>query len=266
MLDRFNRNITYLRVSVTDRCNLRCIYCMPKEGIKLLKHKDILSFDEIVNVCKTAVDLGVSKIRITGGEPLVRKGIVNLVELIANINGVRDLCMTTNGILLSKFAKDLKNAGLMRVNISLDTLDPDEYTQITRGGDITKVIQGIVAAQKAKLAPIKINSVIFDKKNTHMKEALKKFASNMGLQIRFITQMHLETGEFSVVEGGTGGDCAICNRIRLTANGFIRPCLFSDDQYSVRDLGAENAIRKAIYFKPEKGISCHKGNFYNIGG
>jgi len=239
---------------------------MPEEGIKLLKHNDILSFDEIVDVCKTAVSLGVTKIRLTGGEPLVRKGIASLVEQIANIDGVEDLGMTTNGILLPEFAQDLKNAGLNRVNISLDTLDPDEYRKITRCGDFNKVMQGIEAAKKAGLEPVKLNAVVYNEQNVEMKEALKKFANDNGLRIRFISQMHLETGEFSVVEGGTGGDCEICNRIRLTANGFIKPCLFSDDEYSVRELGVKEAILKAVEFKPEKGISCHKGDFYNIGG
>lgn len=266
MLDRFNRKITYLRVSVTDRCNLRCVYCMPEEGIKLIDHKDILSFDEIVDVCKTGIDLGINKIRITGGEPLVRKGIVNLIESIAKLDGLEDLGMTTNGILLDQFAKPLKDAGLMRVNVSLDTLDPDEFTRITRGGKITDVIKGIVAAQKAGLEPVKINSVVFDKSDDSMKVALKDFANKMGIQVRFISQMNLETGDFSVVEGGTGGDCKICNRLRLTANGFIKPCLFSDDEYNVRQLGAREAMLKAVEFKPEKGVSCKHGDFYNIGG
>jgi len=239
---------------------------MPEEGIKHIPHSQILRFEEIVDVCRTAVDLGVNKIRITGGEPLVRKGIVDLVSAIAKIKGVDDLNMTTNGILLGQFAQQLKDAGLMRVNISLDTLDPDEYKRITRGGDIKDVIKGIVAAQKAALEPIKLNAVVFDKNDDSMKVALKHFASKMGLQIRFISQMNLETGDFSIVEGGTGGDCAICNRIRLTANGFIKPCLFSDDEYSVREMGAKEAILKAVMFKPEKGVSCTHRNFYNIGG
>jgi cyclic pyranopterin phosphate synthase len=239
---------------------------MPAEGIKLINHEDILSFDEIIEVCKTATSLGVSKIRITGGEPLVRKGILDLVKSISQIEGVKDLSMTTNGILLTKFASDLKQAGLNRVNISLDTLDPDEYKRVTRGGEITQVIQGIVAAKKADLLPVKLNAVIYDRENTEMKEALKQFAKDLGVQIRFISQMHLETGEFSVVEGGIGGDCSICNRIRLTANGYIKPCLFSDDQYSVRELGPKNAILKAVQFKPKEGIVCSKGDFYNIGG
>lgn len=155
MFDRFNRKINYLRISVTDRCNLRCVYCMPEEGVVLLDHKEILSFDEIVDVAKTAVRKGVDKIRVTGGEPLVRNGIIDLVKMIGEIDGIKDFSMTTNGILLSKYADDLANAGLHRVNISLDTLDPEKFKQITRGGDIQKVFDGIEAAKKAGLNPIK---------------------------------------------------------------------------------------------------------------
>ena len=127
MLDRFNRHINYLRISVTDRCNLRCTYCMPEEGITLLPHEDILTFDEITEFARVAVKNGIDKIRITGGEPLVRRGITKLVEMIASIDGVRDLSLTTNGILLEKFAGELKAAGLNRVNISLDTIDPERF-------------------------------------------------------------------------------------------------------------------------------------------
>jgi cyclic pyranopterin phosphate synthase len=239
---------------------------MPKCGITLLKHEEILRFSEIVDVCNVAVSLGVNKIRITGGEPLVRKGIENLVAEIANIKGVDDLSLTTNGILLEEFAQKLKDSGMQRVNISLDTLDPKEYFNLTRGGDIQKVFRGIEAAKKSGLAPIKINAVVFDKNNKNNKQLLKDFALANDLQIRFISQMNLENGEFSIVEGGTGGDCSICNRIRLTANGFIKPCLFSDNEYSIKELGIETAILKAISFKPEKGKVCVGRNFYNIGG
>lgn len=266
MLDQYKRNITYLRVSVTDRCDLRCIYCMPEEGIKLLRHDDILTYDEIVNVCKEAVELGVTKIKITGGEPLVRKGIENLILAMSAIPGIEDLGMTTNGIMLEDFALKLKDAGLMRVNVSLDTLDPVEYSTITRGGDINKVLRGIEKAKQAGLEPVKINSVIFDSNDIRKKEQLSQFARDNGLSIRFISKMNLQTGDFSVVEGGTGGDCRICNRIRLTANGYIKPCLFSDDEFSVRTLGAKQAILNAIAVKPEKGTKSLKRNFYNIGG
>ncbi|MDD5694804.1 MAG: radical SAM protein, partial [Bacteroidales bacterium] len=146
MYDRFNRPIQYLRISVTDRCNLRCVYCMPEEGVVPLKHSDILSYEEILEVVGVAIESGIQKIRITGGEPLVRKGVVSLVSRVSSLKGIRDLSMTTNGILLEEFARPLKDAGLHRINISLDTLDPDRYRQLTRGGDITRVLKGIMAA------------------------------------------------------------------------------------------------------------------------
>ena len=138
MYDRFKRRINYLRISVTDRCNLRCTYCMPPEGVPMMEHDDILSFDEIIEVVRQAVSLGVDKIRITGGEPLVRKGIVELVTMIAQIPGIRDLGMTTNAILLDRFARPLKIAGLHRINVSFDTTDHEKLKQNTRGGEITK--------------------------------------------------------------------------------------------------------------------------------
>ncbi|MBN1387648.1 MAG: radical SAM protein, partial [Bacteroidales bacterium] len=146
MYDRYNRRINYLRVSVTDRCNLRCRYCMPAEGIKLISHDDILSFDEITDFVKVAVDMGIDKVRLTGGEPLVRKDLPVLVEMLAGIKGIKDFSMTTNGTLLGKFAKTLADAGLQRVNISLDTMDPLKYTWLTRRGDLNQALEGIDAA------------------------------------------------------------------------------------------------------------------------
>lgn len=266
MLDLFDRDITYLRISVTDRCDLRCLYCMPQEGINLIRHEDILSYDEIVEVVKASVKFGVNKIKITGGEPLARKGIENLVSALAAIPGIKDLGMTTNGTMLEKYSFILKNAGLMRVNVSLDTLDPEEYAKITRGGDIYRVLRGIDMARLAGLEPVKINSVIFGNDEEEKKEKLRNFAKENGLSIRFISKMNLQNGEYSVVDGGSGGNCRICNRIRLTANGFIKPCLFSDDEFNVRTLGPEQAILKAISVKPEKGTKSYKRDFYNIGG
>ena len=266
MFDRFNRKINYLRISVTDRCNLRCVYCMPEEGVKLLSHRDILTFDEIVEVTKAAVRKGVDKIRITGGEPLVRKGIVDLVEMIGKIDGIKDYSMTTNAILLDIFAKNLAKAGLQRVNISLDTLDTERFGQLTRGGDIQKVFDGIEAAKKAGLEPIKINCVIKETKQERDAVEVAKYCKENNLQVRFIKEMDLETGEFGVVQGGSGGDCGTCNRIRLTANGTIKPCLFSDISYNVRELGAERAIDLAIGNKPQSGHTNVTGKFYNIGG
>ena len=266
MYDRFNRTINYLRVSVTDRCNLRCFYCIPEEGIRLLDHKDIISFEEIVNVITIAVEFGITKVRITGGEPLVRKGITDLVRMISKIDGIKDLGLTTNGILLEHFASDLAEAGLHRVNISLDTIDPDKFRQITRGGNINMVFHGIEAARQAGLAPIKINCVVKNSSAELNALEIKKFCSVNDLDARFIHQMDLQSGCFTVVEGGKGGDCLSCNRLRLTANGFLKPCLFDDLQYSIRELGIREAFEKAINFKPEKGSQNLLNKFHNIGG
>jgi len=261
MYDPYNRNITYLRISVTDKCNLRCRYCMPEEGIPLIQHKDILTFEEIVEVVKYAVAMGVFKIRLTGGEPLVRKGIVDLVRLIANIPEIKDLSMTTNGILLDKYAQELKMAGLMRVNISLDTLDPEQYTYITRGGNIEDVFRGIKAAKEVGFSPIKLNAVVKGHSRTPEADALRQYAAQEGLEVRFIKQMSLEDGSFSVVEGGEGGNCQFCNRLRLTANGIIKPCLFNDLGYSVKEMGPREALYSAIRNKPECGTQIVAANF-----
>lgn len=266
MLDNYNRKIDYLRISVTDRCNLRCVYCMPEDGVDLLDHKDILNFDEIRVLTKVAVRKGVDKVRITGGEPLVRNGIVELVKMIGEIEGIKDYSMTTNAIRLDQFAHDLAEAGLQRVNVSLDTMNPEKFKKLTRGGDIQKVFDGIRAAKKAGLEPIKVNCVITDNKQEPDAIEVAKFCEENGLHIRYIKEMDLEKGEFSVVDGGTGGDCGICNRLRLTANGEIKPCLFSDMSYNVRELGAERAIDLAIGNKPKTGHKNQTGKFYNIGG
>ena len=266
MYDKFKRKINYLRISITDRCNLRCTYCMPEEGIQLMEHSDIISFEEIVDVVKISVGLGIDKVRITGGEPLVRKGIVDLVAMITKIPGIVDFGLTTNGILLKKYAKGLKEAGLHRVNVSLDTLNPQRYNQITRLGKIEDVLQGIAKAQKVGLTPVKINCVI--KKSSQEPDAIEvaEFCKKNNLQIRFIRQMDLSMGHFSIVDGGDGGDCSICNRIRLTANGNIKPCLFNNLEYNIREMGIEEAISKALKHKPSCGSVNTNGTFYNIGG
>ncbi len=266
MLDKFNRNITYLRISVTDRCNLRCTYCMPGEGIKLLDHNKILSFEEIVEIVRVGVSLSINKVRLTGGEPLVRKGIVDLVRMISSVEGIEDLSMTTNGILLNDMAEPLAEAGLNRVNISLDTIDPLKYISITRNGGIEKVFKGIEAAKKAGLEPIKINCVIFKNESEQNVRNVARFAEENNLQIRYIHQMDLRTGEFSVVEGGEGGNCSICNRLRLTSDGYLKPCLFSELKYDVRKLGIKQAFQLALDNKPRCGTFNKSDDFYNIGG
>ncbi len=266
MYDSFKRKITYLRVSVTDRCNLRCTYCMPECGITPLPHSEVLTFEEIAEVVRYAVSQGVNKVRITGGEPLVRRNIVELVKMLAAIPGLRELAMTTNGVFLNRFAHDLKSAGLQRVNISLDSVDPGRFRQITRVGHLEDVFRGIAAARKAGLEPIKINCVINKSPDEPDAKAVKEFCRQEGLQLRFIKEMNLETGQFSQVIGGDGGRCASCNRMRLTANGDLKPCLFSDLAYNVRTFGIEKAFEAALNNKPACGSVNHKNQFNNIGG
>lgn len=266
MLDRFNRQINYLRISVTDRCNFRCTYCMPAEGVPLKKHEDILSFNEIAEIVKVGTQLGLKKIRLTGGEPLVRKELPKLVKMIAEIDGIEEIGLTTNGVFLSQLAVQLKEAGLNRVNISLDTLNPEKFRKITRTGNLNDVLKGIDAAIEAELLPVKINFVRIPGENEEDEKEVRKYCEEKNLKLRFIRQMNLKTGEFSVVEGGIGGNCKICNRLRLTADGFIVPCLHSDLRYNVRKLGIEEAFRRAVNLKPEKGIGTESHEFSNIGG
>lgn len=305
MRDNYNRNIDYLRISVTDRCNLRCIYCMPEEGIKdLLPHHEILSYEEILRIVEIGIDLGITKIRVTGGEPLLRKGIVNFIERLARIEGIQDIGMTTNGILLKKFAKDLHNAGLKRVNVSLDSLDESKFRTITRIGSIYEVLEGIEEANKVGLKPVKVNVVIMRGINDDEIEKFVIWSMEVPYQIRFIEFMPVgpnawrkelfiskdeikekienkigklipvkmkKSGpaEYFMLEGAKGilgfispittHICVRCNRLRLTAEGKLRSCLFSDKEVDLKKLLREGAsqekiseiIIKTIHLKPQ---------------
>ncbi len=266
MLDSFGREINYLRISVTDRCNHRCVYCMPQEGVTLVRHENVLSFEEIFDVTSTAVDMGIDKVRITGGEPLARRGIVKLVSMLAGIGGIKDLAMTTNGAMLEDYARLLAQVGLDRVNISLDTLDARKYREITRGGEISKVLVGIEAAKSAGLEPIKLNCVIARSSQEHAARDVASFAKDNNLEVRFIRRMDIAAGRFWVVQGGTGGQCTCCNRLRLSSEGMVLPCLFSDLGFRVRELGAREAIEQAVNAKPQSGKTSRSNTFYNIGG
>ncbi|MFH1160885.1 MAG: radical SAM protein [bacterium] len=266
MFDCYNRKINYLRISITDRCNLRCIYCMPEEGIRLMGHDQVLRYEEIAEVVKEAVQLGIDKVRITGGEPLVRKGMEELIRRIAAIPGIRDLGLTTNGILLEKYASGLKKAGLHRVNVSLDTVNPDRFRILTRGGEVTSVFRGIEAAIRAGLTPVKINCVVDHSSAETNAQEVNEYGSHKGLEVRFIRRMDLESGCFTPVEGGDGGDCTRCSRLRLTADGKIRPCLFDDLEFDIRKLGIREALLHAINLKPKKGSTNTTNAFHNIGG
>jgi cyclic pyranopterin phosphate synthase len=307
MKDSFNRNIDYLRISVTDRCNLRCIYCMPAEGIKLLPHNEILSYEEILKIIKIATTIGISKIRITGGEPLLRKDVVSFIEKAVRIEQIKDIGMTTNGVLLKKYAKDLYQAGLKRINVSLDSLEEDKFKKITRFGFLKDVLEGIDSAYRVGLNPIKINVVVMRGINDDEIEKFARLSMQVPYQIRFIEFMPIghnywgeelfistkeikqkiqynvgtltpvqvkKSGpaEYFMLEGAKGllgfisplttHICSMCNRLRLTADGKLRPCLFSDKEIDLKKILRSGASQeeikqiliKAIQLKPQ-GIS-----------
>jgi cyclic pyranopterin phosphate synthase len=306
LIDAHNRKINYLRISITDRCNLRCQYCMPQEGVSRFGHAEVLSYEEIRRLAAIAARRGISKIRITGGEPLVRKGAVQLVEYLARIEGIRDLSMTTNGVLLQKYAEDLRRAGLQRVNISMDSLNPDKYRRITRGGDLSQVREGIAAARRAGLNPIKINIVAISGFNDDEIIDFARLTLGEDLQVRFIEFMPIgessawspdrslpaaevkkrieSLAPLSPFENGRNPSdgparlfklpgapgciglispvsdhfCTSCNRLRLTADGKLKTCLFSDEEMDLKSLirsgGSDEMLEKimtlAIFRKP----------------
>ena len=307
LVDHYRRVIDYLRISVTDRCNLRCIYCMPDEGIEFLPHCEILSYEEIIRVVSIGARLGIRKVRITGGEPLVRRDLERLISGLSRIEGLEDISMTTNGLLLAEKAHELRRCGLKRVNISLDSLDPEKYRSITRGGDLGKVWAGVEAALEVGLCPVKINVVAMDSQEPEEVVAFGDLAFHWPLEVRFIERMPLgassrgasggflsaETvlgilsSRFHLVEetsrggngpatsyrikGGKGSIgiiapmtrhfCQDCNRLRLTPDGKLKPCLFSPDEIDLRGIlrgGATDeqvaqTLLHAIRQKPKRG-------------
>jgi len=220
--DSFQRPINYLRISVTDRCNLRCIYCMPSDGASLMSHGDILTYEEIYTVALAAAELGISKVRLTGGEPLARLGLPKLIQMLACIDAIDDIALTTNGLLLGRYAAELKQAGLQRVNVSLDTLKQDKFELITRRNDNLKdVLEGIEAARSMGLNPVKINVVVMAGFND---DELLDFASKTideGWHVRFIELM-LPVG----VSTTASQLVSVSNmRKRLNLLGELEPCL-----------------------------------------
>lgn len=200
MKDDFGRNINYLRLSLTGRCNFRCKYCLPEEGIEKLPRKEILSFEEIVNLVRAASELGINKVRFTGGEPLTRKDLPSLVEMVDEIEGIDELSLTTNGSSLSGVAEDLSQAGLDRVNISVDAVDSEVFAEITRGGELSSVLAGIEAAKKAELNPVKLNTVIIKGVNESEIGPLMEFAAAEDLVLRFIELMPMGEAAGGAVE------------------------------------------------------------------
>jgi len=266
--DRFNRRIDYLRISVTDRCNYRCVYCMPEAPFMRKNHSDILSYEQIASVVKEAAKMGIRKIRLTGGEPLVRKDIEQLVAKLAAIEGIDEVCMTTNGSLLSNMAMKLKRSGLGRVNISIDTLDADRYRQLTGGGDLQQALAGIEAAKKAELDPIKINMVILKDTTEEKIGKMQAYCDEQGLQLQKIMQFSLydRADLSSRFKTQRPPKCSTCNRLRLTADGHLKPCLFSDNEVKVDFGNIADSILRAVAKKPENGSSCRNRFMNQIGG
>ena len=297
MKDGFGREITYLRLSVTERCNLRCRYCMPEDGICTKRHEDMLTEDEMIMAVQAAANLGVRKLRLTGGEPLVKKNILSICERCAKVEGIKEVCLTTNGTLLPQMAKQLREVGVDRLNISLDTLNPDKYAYITRRGTLDQALQGIEAALDAGFGHLKINAVLIGGFNDDEIPALAELTRRYPADMRFIELMPMtdneEFGQKAYVSGaavlavlpelepvsqndgvaklyhlpGAQGNiglisavsshfCATCNRIRLTADGKLKPCLHSDQEYSIKGLdyeGMRREMERAILAKP----ACH---------
>ena len=266
MRDSFGRNIDYLRISITDRCNLRCTYCMPCDGFKPVEKERILSLEEILSVVQAGVELGITKVRLTGGEPLVRNGVVELVRAIAATAGIEVIAATTNGILLPRLARPLREAGLTGVNISLDTLDPERYARVTRGGRLEAVLAGIDAAISAGIPSIKINSVVAPDTPEEDLAAVRRFCQDRGLHHQRIALYHLDREKSDDHHCERPLPCQECNRVRLLSTGVFKPCLHSDEEipFDPQDPGA--GIRRAIEVKPERGTVCSNRSMVEIGG
>lgn len=225
MEDGFDRKINYLRVSVTDRCNLCCVYCMPQEGIIHRPARDILSFEQIQRIVKIASRLGVEKVRLTGGEPLVRKGLPALVRQLRDISGLKELCLTTNGIYLADYAFSLKEAGLDRVNISLDSLNPEKFSRITRGGSLEAVFKGIDAAFRAGLSPLKLNVVLLKGFNNDEVSGFAELARERPLEVRFIEYMPTAADDQELFYSARDAriSCAGLGRLEPVDNDPVQP-------------------------------------------
>ena len=296
LIDRFGRTHDYLRISVTDRCNLRCVYCMPEEGLEFLPGDKLMSAEEIAAIVRVGAKLGIRKIRITGGEPLVRKDIADIVAGVAAVPGIEDVAMTTNGLLLAAKAEALRRAGLTRVNISLDTLDPHRFRLISRRGELRKVLEGIEAAAEAGFSPIKLNCVLLRGMNEDEIEAFLRMSYERPLHVRFIEYMPIghddegwrnrylplekvrETasrmpwpavpiedvpgsgpsenwrfaggaGSFGLIHPVSDRFCDNCNRLRLTADGYLKPCLYWVDELYVRPHAGNEAELERMFFR-----------------
>ena len=295
MLDQYGRNITYLRLSVTELCNLRCLYCMPEDGVSKKRHEEMLTEEEMLSAIRACASLGVRKLRITGGEPLVKRNLVSLCSQASQVEGIEELCITTNGILLPPLAKPLHEAGVRRLNISLDTLQEEKFRYITRIGTLSDALRGIDAALEAGYEKIKINAVLIGGFNDDEIPALAELTRRFPVDVRFIELMPMyDSGDFGPeafipytrvtdalpelqplpadgsvarlyrlpdAQGNIGlispvsaHFCKECNRIRITCDGKVKPCLHSPDELSLKGLSEgemREQLRSAIFHKPQ---------------
>jgi GTP 3',8-cyclase len=265
MLDRFDRAITYLRISVTDKCNLRCTYCMPPEGVPARRHGDFLSLEQMAEAARAAVGIGIRKIRLTGGEPLVKRGIVDLVRMIADIDGLEHLAMTTNGTLLADKARALKEAGLDSVNVSLDSLDPARYRELTRGGTIDHAQEGIRAAIAAGF-PVKVNMVVLEDTGEEEIALMRDYCARAGARLQLINHYQLALQKEDRYAFDRPPSCGSCNRIRLMADGMLKPCLHSDAEVPLDFSRLTESLREAVLSKPPRGGACTNRAMTQIGG
>ncbi|MFO7914992.1 MAG: radical SAM protein [Candidatus Krumholzibacteriales bacterium] len=266
--DRYGRKIEYLRISVTDKCNFRCRYCMPHEGIELKPRDQILSFEEVTEIARVGASLGIWKVRLTGGEPLVRRDFEVLAAMLSETPGVKELSMTTNGSLLTPaMASALKEAGLDRVNISMDTLDPERFRKLTGGGELSEVLAGADAAAGAGLLPVKINMVITAGTTQEDVERMKKFCGENGFILQQIKEFSLYSRQQQLpFSFDRPQSCSLCNRIRLTADGYFKPCLFSNREIKVDMNDIEKSIMETVQKKPLRGTACRNRTMSQIGG
>lgn len=304
MKDKYGRDITYMRISITDECNLRCLYCMPDKRSDCISSKtNLMTADEILEITRTAADAGISKIRVTGGEPLIRPDVVDICRRISAIPGIKELALTTNGIMLQDLAVPLHEAGVSRLNISLDTLQTEKYTRITRKGKFSEVIDGIDQARRAGLTPIKLNTVLIGGFNDDEIVDFVNLARDGDVEVRFIELMPIGAcasfpkhafvkgdmvlervpeliqiedsgvarmfsfpdgrGRVGIISAVSQHFCLSCNRIRLTCDGKIKPCLHSKDEIVVRGLHGDDLareMRRAIVDKPAQHVKLTYGN------
>ena len=266
MFDSYGRQIDYLRISVTDRCNLRCTYCMPCGRFRPLTAQRILSFEEIVAAVNAAAELGITKVRLTGGEPLIRRGVVSLVRRIAVLPGILTVAMTTNGVLLQRYAAGLKAAGLTVVNVSLDTLNPETFARITRGGRLQSVIDGILCAREAGIDRIKVNTVVGPQTDTTDLAAVQQFCCDHGLIHQRIALYSLNSDKYDEHNCDRPLPCEECNRIRLLSTGILKPCLHSNQEVMLDPRNPKQSIVRAVALKPERGTVCTNRSMVEIGG